>query len=287
MGITIDELQNGRYVILHADDYGMCHSTNQAIGQLMEEGAVSSTTLMATCPWALEAAQVARAGHYDVGLHATLTSEWETYRWGPLGRIGNADTLVDEEGYFPRSVEPVRRADPSQIRAEVTAQIEWALRLGLDLTHLDNHMGALDSFADVYIELAAAYGLPIRFASKYAFAWKMHGREGDAAAYAREKGVLFPDDLIGMPFWLEPGEGYEQEKARLIAVLRGLKPGVTELIAHPSLDTDELKAITDTWQVRRYEFDLFRDPDVKAVIAEEKLRIIGWRMLRELQRGGR
>jgi chitin disaccharide deacetylase len=281
---TIDALQQERCVILHADDYGMCHTNNRAITQLLREGAVSSTTLMANCPWSLEAARAAKAEGFDVGLHATLTSEWEHYRWGPLVRNGNVDTLVDEQGYLPRSVESIRHADPSQIRAEVTAQIEWALRQGLDLTHLDNHMGALDSFTDIYIDLAAAYRLPLRFASKYAFAWKLHGRDGDVVEYAREKGVLFPDDLIGLPFTLGPGEGYEAEKERLVAILRGLAPGVTEIIAHPSLDTDELKAITDTWQVRRYEFDLFRDPDVKAVLAEEKLRVIGWRTLRDLQR---
>ncbi len=281
---NIDALQQDRYVILHADDYGMCHATNAAITQLLQEGDVSSTTLMANCPWSLEAVRAAKAGGVDIGLHATLTSEWAHYRWGPLGRNGNVDTLVDEQGYFPRSVEPVRHADPAQIRAEVTAQIEWALRQGLDLTHLDTHMGALDSFTDIYVDLAAAYRLPLRFASKYAFAWKLHGQEGDVVEYAREKGVLFPNELVGLPFSPGPGEGYREMKKRLIAILRGLAPGVTEIIAHPSLDTDELKAITDTWQVRKYEFDLFRDPDVKAVLAEEKLRVIGWRTLRDLQR---
>jgi hypothetical protein len=44
------DLRAKRYVILHADDFGMCHSTNQAIEQLLEKRAITSTTLMVNCP---------------------------------------------------------------------------------------------------------------------------------------------------------------------------------------------------------------------------------------------
>jgi predicted glycoside hydrolase/deacetylase ChbG (UPF0249 family) len=283
--VQIGSSPDDRYVILHADDFGMCHATNQAIIQMLNEKAISSTTLMVNCPWSTEAAAAAvRNPGFDVGIHLTLTSEWDSYKWGPVGRKGNVDTLVNEFGLFPAEVGPVAQADPEQVRAEVFAQMETALRMGIDPTHVDNHMGACHFFMDIYLEVAAAYRLPFRFMEQ---PWGPVDDKGvkQIAELAKQQGVLYPDEVIALPFWYEQGEGYEDAKRNAIAVLKGLKPGVTEVLFHPSLDTDELKGITDTWPFRRYEYDLFRDPDIQAAIRSEGLKVIGWRELRDIQRG--
>ncbi|MBW8348571.1 polysaccharide deacetylase family protein [Bacillus sp. IITD106] len=277
--------KNERLLILHADDFGMCHATNQAIIKLLEEGSISSTTLMVNCPWSMEAATAAKNNpNFDVGVHLTLTSEWDHYKWGPVNINGNVDTLVNDLGYFPPNLEKVAEADREQVRAEITAQIEKAIQMGVDPTHLDSHMGAYLFFMDIHIEAAAKYNLPLRFTKNPPPGYHVDTLD-ELIKLADSKGVLYPDHLIGLPFWLNEGDGYETSRQNAIDILKNLQPGITELFLHPSYESEELKGITETWQARQYEFDIFRDPEVKKVLEEENIKVIGWKELRERQRG--
>ncbi|MCS7460968.1 polysaccharide deacetylase family protein [Paenibacillus doosanensis] len=282
----IRSLEEERCVILHADDFGMCHTTNQAILNLLEKRAITSATLMVNCPWSLEAARAAaRNPRLDVGVHLTLTSEWDHYKWGPVLRNGNVDTLVDEFGHFPANTAHMAKADPEQVRSELTAQIELAIRMGVDPTHLDNHMGSLrPDHHELLVELAAQFALPIRFSPNPAH---KTGKEALVARLAAERGILHPHEVLSLPFTYAETPDYDSIKQLAIRLLREMKPGLTELLFHPSLDTEELKAITGTWPIRRCEYDLFLDPDVQDVIARERLSLIGWREVRELQRSWR
>lgn len=81
LGYPVD----ARLLIINADDFGMCHATNEAIIRTLQEGLVRSTTLMVPCPWALHAMHFL-ADHPEIpfGVHLTVISEWVDYRWGPL-----------------------------------------------------------------------------------------------------------------------------------------------------------------------------------------------------------
>lgn len=277
-------MEKERYLIIHADDFGMCHATNQAIIQLMNEGHISSTTLMVNCPWAPEAANVAVDNPtFDVGIHLTLTSEWNDYKWGPINKNGHVQTLVDDRGYFPPTLEKVAQEDREQVRDEIIAQIETALKWGMDPTHLDSHMAAYLYFMDIHIEIAAEYQLPLRFTKNPPPGYKLEQFE-KMIQLADRKGIMYPDYVIGLPFVTEPNTTYEQTKQHAIQLIKNIKPGITELLFHPSLASDELKGITDTWQVRQNEYDLFRDEEVQAIIKEEGIKVIGWRELRDQQR---
>ncbi|WP_243229579.1 ChbG/HpnK family deacetylase [Microbacterium sp. CIAB417] len=290
-----------RAVIINADDFGMCHAANTAITGLLERGQLDSTTVMVPCAWAPEALAFAAARtDLDIGVHLVLTSEWSDYRWRPL--TGSATSLTDAAGYFPVEVRAVEEhAHAADVAAEIAAQLQAALDAGADVTHLDNHMGSVygletgrDFLGEVFA-LAAAHGLPFRLPRI------VDGPELDpalqpvldrAAAAADAAGIVIPDRLWTHPFALA-GEGtdaeetYEQVRDGFLALLRAVPAGVTEIYLHPMVDDDELRAAVDFSAAKRgYELRLLTDPLVAATIADEGLMRIGWRALRDLQRGG-
>ncbi|MFD0958977.1 polysaccharide deacetylase family protein [Paenibacillus chungangensis] len=286
-----------RLLLVNADDYGLCHSVNVAVQEMLVLGAVSSATVMMPCAWAYEAAKwSAHHPQYDVGVHLTFTSEWGPYRWGPVTRTGDVSSLVTAEGYFPsdsRSVEET--ADTAQLKQEMKNQIEMAISLGMSPTHADNHMGSLYGLqtgrhflADV-LDVCAEYGLPFRL-PRYVLQENgsiappdMQEQARQVAALADAKGVVILDYLVGLPFALGDGETYDALKGEMIALLGNLHAGVTELIIHPSKVTDELRSFHREPEKRGMEHRLFMDEDIKKVLQKEGIRLIKWSELQSLQ----
>lgn len=289
---------NERLLIINADDYGLCHTVNTSIQQLLEERTVSSATLMLPCAWAREAAQWSAARtHLDVGVHLTFTSEWDAMKWGPVYRGGATRTLTTAEGYFHKDAKTFeRRSDASEVKAEIAAQIEMALTLGMNVTHVDNHMGSLyglqtgRNYLGEVFEACARYGLPFRLPrylqleSGAPAPPELAGQALKLAELAGQKGVVVLDYLVGLPFRSAPHETYDDFKAAMIALIKGLRPGVTELIIHPSRVTDELIAFHGAPDRRGMEMAIFRDKDVMETLVQEGIARIGWRELRQHQR---
>ncbi|MGW4410346.1 polysaccharide deacetylase family protein [Nonomuraea sp. NPDC004702] len=284
-----------RLLIVNADDYGMSRSANLGITSLLRAGAISSATVMTPCPWAPQA--VAEAAGFDVGVHLTLTSEWEGYRWGPVTRDRPVPTLVDETGCFFRDCASFERsADPEEVRVEIVNQIRKAVALGLDPSHADNHMGSLYGlatgrhFLDVVLPVCAEFGLPFRLPRSLEGTGAPEELEPVAralAAMADEAGVVILDRLWSLPFQQSDGEDYDSLKKDMIGLLGSLRPGVTEIYIHPFEDTDELRAIMPGAAKRGWELALFTDPDVREVLDGEDVKLIGWLDLRAAQRGER
>lgn len=275
-----------RLLIINADDYGLCHSTNQAIDKLLAESLITSASLMVTCPWMLEAvASVKQNQNADVGIHITITSEWDHYKWGPVNK--RLSTLINETGYFLADTSAViANADPEELREEATAQIELALRMGIDLTNIDNHMGSMHHVAEIMFDLCEKYRLPLRYA-KHSAPFCLHPRHEELVQLAEKKGVQILDYFEMLPFFPSTGEteaSYAYTKEAAIRTIKELKPGLTELVFHPSLDTRELKAITDTWQIRRFDYDVFRDEEIIRLLRDENIRLVTWREIRDKQR---
>jgi len=298
LGLAAD----ARAIILNADDYGMCRAANRAVSELLLAGHIDSATVMVPCGWAPDALAFAAAHPVDVGVHLVLTSEWTRYRWRPL--TGTGTSLVDDAGYFPRDVLSVeRRARVEDVVAELTAQLDTALAAGVDVSHLDNHMGSVygletgRSFLPQVFELAARYRLPFRLPRTTD---GMVLPPGDfqplldeATAAADALGVVVVDRLWTHPFELDGAgtveeEDYEDVRADFLDLLRRVPSGVTEIFLHPMLDDDELGDVADYGVAKRgFERRLLADPAVAAVIAEEGIVRVGWRDLRAVQRGER
>ncbi|MET1002578.1 MAG: polysaccharide deacetylase family protein, partial [Acidimicrobiia bacterium] len=218
---------DAKLLIINCDDLGSTRSANVAVYEALRRGVATSATLMVPCPWARDAAAMYRGE--DVGVHLTLNAEWETYRWGPTT---HSPSLLDGDGGFPRTVQDAwEHADLDEVRKECRTQIERAIYWGFDVSHIDSHMGTMQlraDFFDVYLELAVEFNLPLRMAgasSERAIGFPFR-------RLAAEEGIVFTDNFV----WTPVGS-----RRMLERVLFDLRPGVTEVLAHPAIDSDELR----------------------------------------------
>ena len=275
-----------RLLIINGDDAGMCHTANVATIESLEQGLMTSATIMVPCPWFQEMADYARAHpERDFGLHLCQTSEWKVYRWGPVAPRTEVPGLIDPDGYFWHEVPQVyASAKPEEAYVEARAQVKKALAAGIDVTHLDSHMGTLQlhpAYVEQYLRLAVEFDLPVRMASQ---ATLEKNNAGSIRSVFAAKGIVFPDDFIYEDL-KDEGKGVKAYWMRKMATL---KPGVTELFIHAGQPTDELKAVTGSWRTRSEEFEVFtRDPEMRALLEREKVVRIGWRPLKDLQRKNR
>lgn len=265
---------DARVVIVNCDDLGMSQSTNEGTYRALRDGWATSASLMVPAPWSRDAAASYRGE--DVGVHLTLNSEYDHYRWTA---ITHAPSLHDGDGGFPRTLTDVwDHADLDEVRKECRAQIERAVLWGFDVSHLDSHMGAMQlrpEFFDIYLDLAVEFGLPLRMAGASA-----HQAVGfpfrDVAA---EDGVVFPDHLV-----VVAGVG---SREAVESVVEDLRPGVTELYFHPAVDSAELRAIGTDADARIDDLAVLTGAsEIKASLDSSGAKLIGWRALQAAMRAG-
>jgi predicted glycoside hydrolase/deacetylase ChbG (UPF0249 family) len=263
-----------RLLIINCDDLGSSHSANVATFRAMTEGVATSATLMVPCPWAREAVRM--FGGLAVGVHLTLTCEYPGYRWRGLT---GAPSLLDEEGFMPTTTAAaVERVKAEEARTECRAQIETALAWGVDATHLDAHMFAMQARRDLFevmLDLAEEFRLPVRMLAPD----DPVGQGAWARERAEARGVLFNDHMIS--HW--PRRTDEV----LLEAAPGLPAGVTEIFAHPVDDGDELRAYDpDHPHVRAYDAECLVDPALAEALDRHGIKRISFREIRELQRAG-
>lgn len=288
LGLADDD----RAVIFHADDVGNMQSSLDAYGDLLDAGLLSSASTMVPCSWfpATAAYCRANAGHpnLDMGIHLTLTSEWDAYRWGPISACAPAMGLIDGDGYFHGTSDAVHAAaDAGAVRQELRAQIERALAAGIDATHIDSHMFTLfhPRFVDIYIELGLEFGLPPfllrrsvpEFQDHGAAAWNGAALQKRVAQW-EERGLPLFDDATVLPLDQPLNRG-EQLRRKI----ENLKPGITYLIVHPTKDSPELRAAAERdWPSRVADYEAFLDAELGAELRAGGVHLLGYRTLREL-----
>jgi RsmE family RNA methyltransferase len=253
-----------RLLILHADDLGMCHAVNVASIKGMTEGIVTCGSVMVPCPWFPEIAAWARSNpDADLGLHLTLNSEWQYYRWRPVSPWDKVRGLIDKEGFMWRDVASVREnAKAEEVEMELRAQIERALEFGMKPTHIDTHMGTCFSrpdFFEVYVRLGAEYGilpmLPAPTPQILAMAKQLGIDYQPIAVRLKQQGFVFIDNLVTGG----SGDTLEERRKSYYEIIRNLPSGVSEIILHLSTDDPEIRAITGAWQYRYHEFLIFTE----------------------------
>jgi len=275
-------------LIIHADDVGMCHSVNQAAFDILLNGDISSCSIMVPCPWILEAFDFFKKNSkLDVGLHATFTSEWKFYRWGPVTSKDKVKSLLDDQGYLWRnSLLVAKNSFPEELGIELESQIKRALRFGVDISHVDTHMGTVytrPEFFEKYIELSTKYNaVPMTIKpTPEIIEWAK-----------KSEGVTISDDMVATMESLDipkldllytkiPGREYHERLKGFLGILESLEPGkLYQIIIHPGLRTEELKSIIgDHYIIRYLDYRIVKSHEVKKVLDERNIHLIGWRDL--------
>lgn len=272
---------DAKLLIVHADDLGMAHSVNAATIKALESGLVNSGSIMVPCPWLSEIAEFARANpQADLGLHLTLTSEWTSFRWGPVASRDKVSSLLGKDGYFRLlETEAAAQADPKEVEMEITAQIERARALGIQPTHLDSHMGTLyqnKALFEVFLRVARSQKLPVRVAKTW---------------FARADflpSTLKADDVyIDRVLDINPTVAPQDWAGFYTDALKKLEPGVTEVVIHLAYDDAEMRAATTNhpnwgaaWRQRDFEF--FTSDAFRKVLQENNIKLITWREIGKL-----
>jgi len=272
---------DAKLLIIHADDLGVSHSENMASIKGLEETPVNSASIMVPCPWFPEIAKYARENQSrDLGLHLTLNSEWIYYKWGPVTAHDSVSTLVNPEGYlFPQIQDVVQNAKPKEVGLELRNQIKKAYQFGIDVTHLDAHMGTAVSsleFLAEYIKLGKEFKLPVLLDQR------MELLKEEAIVQLIDKNVIVANTI----FTADPPDYDAGMSQYYTNILNNLGSGLNTLLIHLAYDDNEMKAVTvgheywhSTW--RQADIDFFSSPECETLIKENNIVLVTWRELRD------
>jgi len=273
---------DSKLLIIHADDMGLAHSVNMACIRAFENKAITSGSIMVPCPWASEIIAYSKDHPgMDVGIHLTLTAEWDLYKWDGITASDQIPSLLDKNNYFYPSVEELgKAAKGTEVEKELRAQIDKAIASGVQPTHIDTHMGSVlanPELVKIYLKLSDIYHLPVLFPRSY-LSWFPPD-----VAKSMESKIFLIDNL----FMLEPkmitGKWIDAYKKGV----ETMKPGLNEMIVHLAIDNDEMQAISkghddygSAW--RQHDLDMISGNEFKDLLKSNHIILIGWRQIRDL-----
>jgi predicted glycoside hydrolase/deacetylase ChbG (UPF0249 family) len=241
-------------LIVNADDFGRTPGVNRGVSEAQRRGIVTSASLMVQQPAAAEAAAMVKdLPALGVGLHFTLTGA------APLSPPSAIGSIVDTNGKLPSGIEGLLGANPQQVLLELRAQLKrFRELLKADPTHLDSHHAVhqLPTILEAVVTLAWETGLPVRSVTP-----EMRER------FVRER-VPTPDHFVGDFF----DEGATLEN--LIRILGSLPLGTSELMCHPAVVDEALKAGSSYAEPRGRELSLLTHTEVRQVIQATGIKLV-------------
>lgn len=265
--------KDAKLLIVHADDAGMCNSENMATEAAFKKGAISSTSIMMPCPWSDDfIAWALKHPDADVGIHLTLTAEWDHYRWDGILTADKIPSLLDNEGYLYNTSAMAKEAKIEEIESELSAQIDRVLALGIKPTHLDTHMAVLllsSELIHLYMKLGKEYKIPIMLSRRMVNQYNLSPEE-----YSKYTPVVENLFFLGGL----PSNKWEKEYR---PIFKDMKPGLGQLIHHLGFDNDELRAVTVNHigansVSRQNDYDFVTSELFRSMIKKYNIHVITW-----------
>ena len=274
---------DAKLLIVHADDIGLAQSVNDATNSAFASGGISSGSIMVPCPWFIDFAEYYKSHpDLDVGIHITLTSEWDYYKFGGVLPSTEIPSLLDKNGYFYPTTEEVKlHADPVEAEKEIRAQIDRAIAYGINPTHLDTHMGCVlvkPELVQIYMKLGKEYNLPV-FAPRMLL-MDMPQEESEMI----KKEYVLVDHL----FMLNvdgPEASWEEEYGKMI---EKVTPGLNVMIVHLAHDNAEMQAVAinhpafgATW--REKDLKYVQSQTFHDLLKKNEIQLVTWKEIGALK----
>jgi predicted glycoside hydrolase/deacetylase ChbG (UPF0249 family) len=280
-----------RYLIINADDYGICRETNEAIEQLFREGRITSTTVMVPGKESQAAIAHAHDNNIKMGLHATLNSDFAKEPWKSTAANKEVSTLLNADGCFHTDLKCFyENAREQEVALELQSQYQFIEACGYKPTHMDSHCGTLYGltgrpFMKEAFELCVKYKLPFRFPrSNHYIKVLFHGNippvieeaHKNILKYADFYGVSLPDDIITNPFSVQDISCYKQLKNFYLESIRHIKDGITEVFLHPSKENSVFMSYSPEWKKRIWEYQFLMEDDLQNMLQQEDITLVSW-----------
>lgn len=285
--------ETSKAVVFHADDIGVLNASVKAWTDLAGSSPMTAASVMTPCPWfPAAAAEIVKHENADVGVHMTLNSEWDTMRWRPLSTIDPASGLFDDAGYSPRTTAAVQEnGDPAAVEVELKAQMDKALSAGIDVTHIDSHMGTLfhPKFLEAYVRVGFAYQVPalvlradrerlVRIGFSEQVATQVEG----ALKFVAERGMPQFDSITMLP--LHEAQSLSERTQVAKEQLEEMGPGLHYFIFHPVIGGPEVQAVAPDWDARHGDYELFMSEAWPQIIEDAGVTPVSCRQLRDVFR---
>lgn len=273
-----------KLLIIHADDLGVTHSENQASFEAIANGSVNSASIMAPTPWLAEVADYVKTHpNHDFGMHLTLTSEWQWLKWGPVAGQTEVPSLVDENGFFFSDCQSLaEQGDPEEVKKELRAQIDQAIRMGIQPTHLDSHMGCLffarPEYFGAYMEVSREYGIPA-----------MVGKDGLDGIPELSKYIKVEDILVDRVITANVPDFEKGMRQYYTQVLENLEAGVNVLLIHCAYDDRESQGMSHEhphWgaEWRQQDTNFFLSQHCQRLLDQHQIKLVTWREIGQLMK---
>jgi len=274
---------DARLLIIHADDIGLAQSVNDATNEAFASGGITSGSIMVPCPWFIDFAEYYKSHpHLDVGIHITLTSEWNHYKFGGVLPSTEIPSLLDKNGYFyPTTEEVGLHANPVEAEKEIRAQIDRAIAYGIKPTHLDTHMGSVlakPELVQIYMKLGMEYNIPVFAPRMMLMALPEEVREMVKKEYV----------LVDQMFMLNvdgPDASWEEEYGKMI---EKMAPGLNLMIVHLAHDNAEMQAVAinhpafgATW--REKDLNYVQSQTFHDLLKLKEIQLVTWKEIGALK----
>ena len=236
------------------DDAGSCRSANLAVLEAAQKGILRNVSVMVPGPAFQEAARML-AGRQDicVGLHVTLTAEWDSPKWGPVLPPEKAPSLVDSEGRFFNTpmILHQRKASADEMMAEIQAQLDLARSCGMEVMgHLrgvvrqasrlsGRRPGANSTGETPVVPVTDPLRMEISYIDEHMGVGWVGGLQERISELARREGLV--DSRLAVAGLPRVEGHFEDRGTELIARLAAAPPGTYLYVTHPGCDAADMR----------------------------------------------
>jgi chitin disaccharide deacetylase len=271
-------------LIVTADDFGAAHEVNDAVEAAHCAGILSAASLMVAAPAAADAiARARRLPRLRVGLHLVLSDGRPLLPASALGHLVDGDGAFRTNLVALGTVIACSSAARRQVAAEIDAQFAAFRDSGLTLDHCNahQHFHLHPVVAELIVTIGRPYGLravrlplePTRLLRKVE-----RGTPPGGAAITlpfarllrrrlRVAGLNTSDRVLGLRW------SGQMTRSRLLALIRNLPEGLTEIYLHPA--TERFAGAAPGYRYRE-ELEALLDPEVVAACRDASLQLGGF-----------